>query len=193
MQAIRYILAAPGAVSSVYPAVYRGSDLTIFENKNALPRAYVVDRIRTIKEPEQLLSALKDPSFDAHAVVLLEEDGPRLAPQTGTPQWSARILETDPEDLQIDVESDRPAMLILSDNDYPGWKATVNGMPRKIYRANYAFRSVEIPAGKSQVRFQYDPPELKRGSIISVSALVAWLSLAVWAFRMKSTHRDRAS
>jgi hypothetical protein len=188
MQAIRFLLAAPGAVSNVYPAVYQGKDLTVFENRNALPRAFVVDQWVSIKDPVQLLKRIKSPSFDPRAVVLLEENAPSGVAGPGKLQWSTEIVERDPENLLIKVTTNKDAMLVLSDNDFPGWKAVVDGAAQQIYRANFSFRAVEVSAGSHEVRFEYDPPQLKQGGVLSIAALIFWLGGSCFlAYRQKRT------
>lgn len=41
--------------------------------------------------------------------------------------------------------------LVLADQYFPGWHATVNGNEVPIRRANHIFRLVEIPSGTSRV------------------------------------------
>lgn len=182
MQAIRYFVAAPGANSNVYPTVYQGKDLTVFENQNALPRAFVADQWVSIKDPVELLKQIKSATFDPHSVVLLEEGASHGVAGSGKLQWSTEILEHDPENLLIKVNSNKQAMLVLADNDFPGWKATVDGADRKILRANYSFRAVEVPPGSHEVRFEYDPPQWKQGGLVSIAALIFWAGGSFFPF-----------
>ena len=71
------------------------------------------------------------------------------------PTGSAKIVSYTPNKIVIEAITNSPALLFLSDNHYPGWKATVNGDSSKIYRADYSFRSVIVPKGESVVEFEY--------------------------------------
>ena len=53
-----------------------------------------------------------------------------------------------------------PGYLLLLDTYFPGWSATVNGEPAPILRADYNFRAVSLPAGRSTVCFSYRPESL---------------------------------
>jgi uncharacterized membrane protein YfhO len=65
--------------------------------------------------------------------------------------------------------------LVLTDGYYPGWTVTVDGAAKKLLRANYFFRAVELPAGSHAVEFVYAPASFKLGALIS--ALTALLLL----------------
>jgi uncharacterized membrane protein YfhO len=79
----------------------------------------------------------------------------------------------DPESLAIDVDAPRRGFLLLADQYRDGWHATVDGVAVPIERANYVFRLVEVPAGRSRVEFRYDPPGLRLGALASALALLA--------------------
>ena len=61
----------------------------------------------------------------------------------------------------------------VTDQDYPGWEATVDGIPTPILRANYAFRAVRVPAGISVVEFRYRPRSVWLGAAITLGSLAA--------------------
>jgi len=46
---------------------------------------------------------------------------------------------------------------VLSDQYDSGWKAWLNGNPAPIVRGNYAFRVVDVPAGRSRVELVFFP------------------------------------
>ncbi len=76
------------------------------------------------------------------------------------------------------VEASAPAggWLVLSDLWYPGWRATVDGEPTPLFRADYLFRALWLPPGEHIVRFEYRPASFYAGLVLS---LVGW---ATWAW-----------
>ncbi|HRJ41442.1 MAG TPA: YfhO family protein, partial [Caldilineaceae bacterium] len=84
------------------------------------------------------------------------------------------------ERVVVETESDKPALLLLRDAFYPGWRATIDGVPTEIYPANLLLRGVAVPAGQHQIVFVYDPPVWRRGLALSVGGSGLWLLLVGW-------------
>jgi len=70
---------------------------------------------------------------------------------------SVEFRQYTPTRIEIAVDYDYEAYLILNDAFYPGWHATVNGEATQIYRANVMFRAVRVPEGQSTVIFEFVP------------------------------------
>ena len=90
---------------------------------------------------------------------------------------SAHFVRDDPEHAVIDVDAPARGFLVLADQYYPGWRATVNGADVAIHRANFMFRLVEVPAGTSRVEFLYRPRSVALGAVISAAALIVLVVL----------------
>ena len=90
---------------------------------------------------------------------------------TGAPgdgrQGSVIFVQNDPERVVLRVDAPQRGFLVLADQWFPGWQATVGGTPVPILRADYVFRLVEVPAGRSTVEFRYVPDALLLGALIS--------------------------
>ncbi|HKP63145.1 MAG TPA: YfhO family protein [Polyangiales bacterium] len=144
----------------------------------ALPRAYLVHRIRAAETPETTLRAIADGSLPLREEVVLE-DPPEAArsQQRGEPDpdEKVRVVHYAAEDVAIEAELKRPGALVLLDADYPGWEATVDGEPSRIFNANYLFRAVLLEPGKHEIRFTYAPASLKWGFGLALCALLAML------------------
>jgi uncharacterized membrane protein YfhO len=89
-------------------------------------------------------------------------------------------LQYDLHTVTLSVDAGQPGYLVLSDTYYPGWRATVDGQPEAIWRANYAFRAVYVPAGQHTVQFVFDPAIWKAGLAVSGVTLLGLISWAGW-------------
>jgi hypothetical protein len=157
---------------ATYPLLWEGNGKRIYDNPQALPRARVVGHALAIPDPAVLLETLATDTHDPRATVLLE-GGPG---EIGRPMPPGRadIVADHGERVSIAVRAPAPGWLVLADQEYPGWNATVNGTPETILRADYAFRAVAVPAGDSQVELRYQPLAPWIGALLSgLSALLA--------------------
>ena len=56
----------------------------------------------------------------------------------------------------------------------------MDGQPADIYRANYAFRAVFVPAGEHRVTFSYEPLDYQIGAALSAAGtIIVALDLAI--------------
>lgn len=149
----------------------------IYENKEALPRAFIVHDFQVLTD-EEILKTLMDKNFNVQQTLLLEEK-PENSPEKKSGEDRVVISEENyfSNQVLIKTESISDGFLFLSDNFYPGWKAFIDGKETKIYRANYAFRAIFLPAGEHEVRFLFQPQSFKIGLGISVLALLVLFGL----------------
>ena len=141
--------------------VWSDDQYEIYENKDALPRAFLVYEYVVAELDEQILDILFSDEFPIGRRVVLEEnpsvdrDGMTVCAGNPPEQVTVDVKKYTPNTIFIFVDTPCPGILFLSDNYYPGWSATVNDSPATILRADYSFRAVSIPAGKSDVEFSY--------------------------------------
>lgn len=149
----------------------------LYQNSQAMPRAFMVYESLIEPDPQQALALIAANRFDPAQTVLLNQGQPFHGP-AGTSQVTITSLTNNT--MSLEVESDRPGYLVVSDILYPGWQATVNGQPRPIEQANYAFRALFLEAGHSTVHFAYHSPIFVWGLAITGFTWIAILAL-LWA------------
>ena len=87
------------------------------------------------------------------------------------------ITDETPESVSLEARVTAPALLVLTDTFFPGWTATVDGVPVTIHRADHAFRGIELAPGIRRVVFRYRPRSVVIGLSISACAVVVVLGL----------------
>lgn len=164
-----------------YRRVYQDEKHEVWENAKALPRAFLVSDFKVVKEDQAIMDTLLAANFDMGTTVVLEEDpGISLAPWPAAAKDAAKIITYSPAKIEIETKAPGPSLLFLSDNDYPGWQALVDGQKVKVYRADYTFRAVSLPAGEHQVVFVYRPEAFGLGQKIAGVSLGMILVLTIW-------------
>ena len=160
---------ADGNFTSVFDA---DSAVNIYLNLDALPRVLFVPHTQTVDSSEAAWEAIHAPNFDpTQSVVIESEPSAQNQNPTTTPPKLA-IIKYEPQTVEISVSTDGDGYLFLSDADYPGWVATIDGEKMPILRANYAFRAVAVSAGEHIIRFAFKPLSWKIGLIVSALTLL---------------------
>ena len=101
---------------------------------------------------------------------------------TATQQTAARVLDATFGDQAITLQTEAPApsLVVISQSHYPAWKAYVDGQPTTIWRANYAFQALQVPAGSHKVQLMYEDTRLRAGAVLSGLGLLVCAGL--WLF-----------
>jgi hypothetical protein len=154
------------------------SALAVFENPNALPRAYRV--ARALPEPRDLSLALQrvaSPAFDLRRLVLLDKPPRELLARPGSrrpaPSGEVRVAIYQPERVVLHTRGDQPAAVVLTDAYFPGWEATLDGDAVALLRANLNFRAVAVPPGEHEIEMRYRPASLRWGAGLALVAAAA--------------------
>lgn len=148
----------------------------VYENRGVLPRAMWVGQAKLMegKTEDEILEEVLGEDFDPKEEVVLEEKVPLEVRPPGN-QGRAEIKSYKEQMVEVETESEKDGFLVLSDTYYPGWKATVDGSSTKIYRANFDFRTVGVPAGRHLVKFTFEPTYWRLGLWISAGTLAVVL------------------
>jgi uncharacterized membrane protein YfhO len=77
-----------------------------------------------------------------------------------------------PAEVKVISNTKAKAMVNLLQNNYYGWKATIDGQPAEVITGNLSFISVLVPAGEHEVIFIYNPKIVRIGFWISLGAIV---------------------
>ncbi|HKR00198.1 MAG TPA: YfhO family protein, partial [Pyrinomonadaceae bacterium] len=169
----------------------------VYENRHSLPRAWLATSDRTLTEQEQLevIRSGRLPggeSWEPLQTALVESEtfinGGVLAASD-----RAEVMRHEPNRVEVRTRGASPSILVLSENYYPGWRATVDGQRAEILRVNYNLRGVALPAGEHTVEFVYRPGSVLYGLIISLvtlALLVAWWS-GRWQRRARTPKESR--
>ncbi len=98
---------------------------------------------------------------------------PENSDQSGFVQ-SSIILKRTPNFITLRAQG--PGVLVLSELDYPGWRAQVDGKTVEIDKYAGILRSVQLPPGSHEVTFSFTPISLYLGCILALGgiALLGW-------------------
>jgi hypothetical protein len=170
---------------------YDGPDARVYAYDRALPRTFVVGAQTVVPSEEAALEAIVDPSFDGRRTAIVEDRIDGLPEGERPPAGEAELSRLEPERVEVDVSARRPGLLVLSDLEYPGWKAEVDGEEADIERVDYLMRGVRVPAGESTVTFSYRPLSFTVGWVVSLLALAGVVTTGALGRRGRRGTRAR--
>ncbi|WP_293862036.1 hypothetical protein [uncultured Alsobacter sp.] len=134
----------------------RTKDAFLYENPRALPRVLFATQALGA-DGEAIIASGRWPEFDPRTTVLLDAlPGLRLG-SAGAGPGTVRLVSYEPTRVEVEADSPAGGWVVLHDVWYPWWRATVDGAPAPILKANVLFRAVAVPAGKHRVSFTFHP------------------------------------
>jgi hypothetical protein len=160
-------------------------NVVVFENLRVLPRAWLATDAVVLKESAMLevirTARLPDGQTWDPARMALIESPTDFKPNAGDSSAKVEVTSHEPNRITITTKSAVPAILVLSENHYPGWNAYVDGRAVDTLRVNYNLRGLEIAAGDHNIEFLYRPKAVWFGLAISLLTL---LGLLLWWRRL---------
>lgn len=194
-------------------------DVSLWYNADALERTWIVHRARRLEPlrcatPQAMLARTRQVLQHASRLgglrnaAIVEAEAHELAipgaevsgdtspawhgplPQKPRPTEGCRILRYQPSHVEIEAVLDRPGLVVLADQFYPGWRLEVasEGTPPRpwpILRTNRVMRGAWLPAGRHRLIYRYRPATFTLGAVISG---LAWAGAAVgigWGLRRR--------
>lgn len=160
--------------SNRFKKVFEDKSVVILQSKSVLPRAFMVSNYEVIKSDKEILDALLIKDFPFAKKIILEEDVSELSSlNTDIMRKSTVLYKTYKEtESTLSVTAQNDGMLFISDTWFPGWKAYVDRIETKIYRADFAFRAIPIKTGIHDVKLEYRPNSFIDGLKISAMSII---------------------
>ena len=160
------------------------TDVTVFENRRALPRAWLVSTAAPLAE-NQAIGTIKSSTlpdgrrFDPASMALVDPSTPPPVSHF-TPGVSRVVVDRIGDgDIGVRVSSEGGGFLVLSENAYPGWHARVDGAEVPICRTDVTLQGIVVPAGTHRVAFTMESRAMRAGMVASGGAALAMLALLI--------------
>ncbi|HEX5822877.1 MAG TPA: DUF6044 family protein [Candidatus Limnocylindrales bacterium] len=172
---------------------FRDGNVVVYENPDALPRAFVASAVEERATRAELVNALGRATRDelAGAAWILGEDaatfGPGLPAGAAASSRPARITAYSPDRVELSVPDGPAGVLVVTDAFGPGWTATVDDAATPVAPVDLAFRGVAVPAGPHQVVMRYEPTATYLG--LAIAALAAAMTAAGALLVRRADHR----
>jgi hypothetical protein len=159
----------------------------VYRRGRIMPIARLAYQAEVIADPAQAIDRIHAPDFDPLTTVILPQPPPcQVGPLPAAP-GTAEIVAHASDSWLIHTSSDEPALLVLSETAYPGWRVMVDGRPAESLTAYTTIRAVCVPAGEHTVTWTFAPTIYQAGGVITLFSLALVAVAAVSVRRAPSS------
>lgn len=160
----------------------------LIEFTGALPRAKLFANWLATTNDTEVLSLLTNATFNPHQSVIVSAALPAATNAAATNAGDVKFLGYAPKLIRLEANAAAPAILLLNDKHSPNWKVSVDGQPATLLRCNYLMRGVQVPTGRHEVVFRYEP-SITGLYVTAAAGVIAFLLLGLVFF---TRHADGA-
>ncbi len=170
------------------------SNATLYRYDNPLPRAWAVSEVVTVSSDEAAFDVMRGPEFDPARQMVLTGDLPADFPLPSNSLPPLMTIEPSARGLDIILDAEAPTVIVISEWWRDGWRVTLDGETTlPLLRANAGLSAVVVPAGQHTVGLRFQPWDVWVGLAISLTAILAGVTVA-WRRRpIVITHPHRPS
>lgn len=173
-----------------------GSTVYLYRLPGDNPYAWVAPAIAKAPDSDAEAAVL-DPRFDPARIAVFDTAA-NVRPNSGTtpPEplpITANTTSFGPGRADLTLSAPAPAgsALVVSENYFPGWQATVDGKGADTYRADYNLIGIPLPAGATAITLRYHDPAVTTGRLITIVALL--IAIAAWGAGLAAQRRPNVA
>ncbi len=157
-----------------------GSTVYLYRLPGDNPYAWVAAANAKAPDPE-IAQAVLDPRFDPMRLAVYSDTTtlaitpPATLPAPLTISTTTTNYRPGHATIALSAPAPANASLVVSENYYPGWTATVNGAAQPVYRANYNLIGIPLPSGAQTVELSFHDAGVTNGKRITIVAVLTAL------------------
>ncbi len=127
----------------------------LYRNEGALPFFYLVGNHVVEVDEAAIVQKLKEPGFDPSETVILESVPSRSL--SSSSEGRIELIEFDDRHGSLIIQAETPTaqILVVSQNFFSHWSATLDDRPTELFRANYLWQGVLVPPGNHRIELTY--------------------------------------
>jgi hypothetical protein len=153
----------------------------------AAPRVMVVSKTEVVGDIGRQIEMLFTAGWDIRSTAIIEHEPAAAGDERPPVAPSARITTDTANRVAVEAGvGEAGGYVVMLDSFSDDWRATADGHPATMVRANGLFRAVRLNPGPHVVEFVYRPRGFLAGAAASAAALAMVLGLLVWPARFKA-------
>ncbi len=162
-------------LNTKYVVAGNAQEPQIISNPNAPGNAWFINRTITETDPNKAITKIAKIALKNEAIVNEE-----ISEEYQTENSNIELVSYQPNRLEYKSNNQNNGFAVFSEVYYDkGWKATIDGTPADIVKTNYFMRGLEIPSGKHEIVFSFEPEVIQLGSNISLTSNILFVLLVL--------------
>jgi hypothetical protein len=159
----------------------------LFENRGAFPRFFLVHQVRMVGSLEEARDLIRGHQVNLRETATVEKpiDLP-LDRGEARAYDQVTTVHYEPNSVELSTQTSLTSMLVLSETNYPGWKAWLDDQPTPIIPTDIALRGIVVPAGAHRVRMEFRPLILTISLGISLATAIL-LAFCAFVYRRSAS------
>ena len=153
MLGIKYILSLSELKDKKLNLVFSDKVVNVYQNSNALPRAFFVKNTLIVNSKQEAINALFDVKYPLNLRAVVEEVTDKSLFKDNWDIGTVKITDYQDNKVSLETKNSKEGFLVLTDSFYPSWQATIDGKKTQIYITNYNFRGIIVPKGNHTIKF----------------------------------------
>jgi hypothetical protein len=171
----RYIIASPRQ---------EGGEPMVQRNPGAYGNAWFVNQTKIVQNAYEEMKALDSiaPLKEAFIDARFAKAGKEYVLDSSS---YIKLTEYHPNHLKYESNAATQQFAVFSEVYYqPGWNAYVDGKLTPHVRVNYILRGMELPVGKHEILFKFEPEHYIQSEKIAYTGSLLWIALLLGSLAM---------
>lgn len=171
-------LISPKLLANGYTVAHEDKNTVIFQNPEALERAYFIEKLTVVKNEGELIEKVQSFDFDPTKEVVVVSNKSLSSEGIGS------FIEVNDEQngrVEINTATDKNSFIVISLPFSKDWKFSDNGNKATLYSVNGALMGFMVSPGEHNFKLRYFPNSFDLGLKISLGSAALLLSLFVFS------------
>lgn len=179
---VKYLLSFDVIENENLNLVHQEGETKIYENKNVNPRAYFVKEVIKKASENDELATISSSDFKPREMATSKD----ISMSSDITMASVEITSYADNQIEVRSKTQNDSPLVISNVNYPGWRAFIDGKETKIFDANSTFQLLIIPEGTHKIRVKFEPKSFGYGLILMLAGAIGSFILVFYLWHKKS-------
>ena len=159
--------------------------LSLVENKENLGNAWFIESLVKVENNNQEILMLNELDYSKTCLSTMLKNKKYEYDSNN----SIKLISRKSNELVYEYNSSNENFIVFSEAFYSkGWESYIDDIKVNHNKVNYLLRGMEVPKGKHNIKFIFNPSVIKKGSVIMASSNFLLLILIGLYFKRKLAH-----